>query len=101
VRAVVLVGKLSLNGAKLASKPAPLFKDFADIWHGEKEIEWRTSHKQTVPADLAKAQVRGKKQTLSNARINKIVNPLRQILCEAADRYPISIFNLSSRRSRR
>lgn len=98
-----------------AVKPTPLFKDFADIWFAEKEIEWRASHKQTVRddidkrliphfgdkevgsitkadilafrADLAKAQARGKTQTLSSARINKILNPLRQILCEAADRY--------------
>ena len=106
----------AVSGAgSAAANPTPLFKDFADIWHGEKEIEWRPSHKQTVRddidkrlvpqfgekevgsitkadilafrADLAKAQARGKKQTLSNARINKILNPLRQILCEAADRY--------------
>jgi len=38
-------------------------------------------------ADLAKVQARGKKQVLSNPRINKILNPLRQILCEAADRF--------------
>jgi integrase len=96
-------------------KPTPLFKDFANTWFGEKEIEWRASHKKTVRddidkrlvpqfgekavgsitkadilafrADLAKAQARGKKQTLSNPRINKILNPLRQILCEAADRF--------------
>ena len=98
-----------------AAKSTPLFKDFADIWFREKEIEWRESHKKTVRddidkrlvpqfgdkavgsitkadilafrADLAKAQARGKKQTLSNPRINKILNPLRQILCEAADRF--------------
>ena len=98
-----------------AVKPTPLFKEFADTWFGEKEIEWRASHKKTVRddidkrlvpqfgdkavgsitkadilafrADLAKAQARGKKQTLSNPRINKILNPLRQILCEAADRF--------------
>ena len=99
----------------IAVKPTPLFKDFADTWFGEKSIEWRTSHKKTVRddidkrliprfgdkavgsitkadilafrADLAKAQARGKQQTLSNPRINKILNPLRQILCEAADRF--------------
>lgn len=95
--------------------PTPLFKDFADTWFGEKSVEWRTSHQKTVRddldkrlvprfgdqavgsitkadilafrADLAKAQARGKQQTLSNPRINKILNPLRQILCEAADRF--------------
>jgi len=98
-----------------AVKPTPLFKDFANTWFDEKSIEWRTSHKKNVRddidkrlipqfgekavgsitkadllafrADLAKAQARGKKQTLSNPRINKILNPLRQILCEAADRF--------------
>lgn len=98
-----------------AVKPTPLFKDFADIWFGEKEIEWRTSHKKTVRddidkrliprfgdmmvgnitkadilafrADLAKAPARNKTNLLSNPRINKILNPLRQILCEAADRF--------------
>lgn len=97
------------------TKRTPLFKNFANTWFEEKEIEWRASHKQTVRddidkqlvpqfgekevgsitkadilafrADLAKAQARGKKKPLSNARINKILNPLRQILCEAADRY--------------
>jgi len=98
-----------------AVKPTPLFKEFANTWFDEKLIEWRTSHKKNVRddidkrlipqfgekavgsitkadilafrADLAKAQARGKKQTLSNPRINKILNPLRQILCEAADRF--------------
>jgi integrase len=101
-------------GAGVA-KPTPLFKEFANTWYDEKSIEWRTSHKKTVRddidkrlvpqfgeravgsitkadilafrADLAKAQARGKKQVLSNPRINKILNPLRQILCEAADRF--------------
>jgi integrase len=93
----------------------PFFKDFANIWFDEKSVEWRTSHKKNVRhvldhrlipqfgekvvgsitkadilafrADLAKAQAWGKKQTLSNPRINKILMPLRQILCEAADRF--------------
>lgn len=95
--------------------PTPRFADFAEVWYSEKEIEWRTSHKKTVRddidkrlipqfgdkavgsitkadilafrADLAKVQARGKEVTLSNPRINKILNPLRQILCEAADRF--------------
>lgn len=98
-----------------ATKPTPLFKEFANTWYDEKSIEWRTSHKKTIRddidkrlipqfgeravgsitkadilafrADLAKVQARGKNQTLSNPRINKILNPLRQILCEAADRF--------------
>ena len=96
-------------------KPTPLFKDFAETWFSEKSVEWRTSHRKTIRddidkrlvprfgemavseitkadilayrADLAKAPARGKTQLLSNPRINKILNPLRQILCEAADRH--------------
>jgi len=92
-----------------------LFKDFADTWYAEKSVEWRTSHKNTVRddidkrlnprfgemmvgnitkadilsfrADLAKAPTRNQNKLLSNPRINKILNPLRQILCEAADRF--------------
>ena len=102
--------------AGIAGAPAtPLFRDFAEVWYGEKSIEWRKSHQKTIRddidkrlvprfgdmavgritkadilafrADLAKAPARGKTQLLSNPRINKILNPLRQILCEAADRF--------------
>ena len=97
------------------SQPTPLFKDFAETWFTEKSIEWRNSHKKTIRddidkrlaphfgekvvgnitkadilafrADLAKAPARNKKTPLSNPRINKIMDPLRQILCEAADRF--------------
>lgn len=97
------------------TKSTPLFKDFAETWFSEKSIEWRASHKKTVRdvidkrlcprfgdqevgritkadilsfrADLAKVQARGKSSVLSNPRINKILNPLRQILNEAADRF--------------
>jgi integrase len=96
-------------------KATPLFKDFAETWFAEKSVEWRASHKKTVRddvdkllvprfgdqevgritkadilsfrADLAKVQARGKSSMLSNPRINKILNPLRQILGEAADRF--------------
>ncbi len=97
------------------AKLTPLFKDFAETWYTEKSIEWRASHQKTVRddlekrliprfgelavgnitkadllsfrADLAKAPARNRKTPLSNPRINKISNPLRQILCEAADRF--------------
>ena len=93
----------------------PLFKEFAEVWYSEKAVEWRTSHKKTIRddinkrlvprfgdmevgvitkadilgfrADLAKAPARNKNTTLSNPRINKILDPLRQIICEAADRF--------------
>ena len=106
----------AISGIAGTSAPVtPLFRDFAEVWYGEKSIEWRKSHqknirddidKRLVPrfgdmavgritkadilafrADLAKAPARGKTQLLSNPRINKILNPLRQILCEAADRF--------------
>lgn len=106
----------AVAGLAGASTPVtPLFKDFAEVWYGEKSIEWRKSHqknirddldKRLIPrfgdmavgritkadilafrADLAKAPARGKTQLLSNPRINKILNPLRQILCEASDRF--------------
>jgi len=93
----------------------PLFRDFAETWFTEKEVEWRKSHRISTRADLdrllkpefgdkvvsqitkadvltfraalAKVTARGKKTPLSARRINKIFGPLRQILCEAADRY--------------
>ena len=96
-------------------KATPLFKDFIETWFAEKSIEWRNSHKKTIRADidkrliphfgemmvgniskadilsyradLAKAPARNKSSTLSNPRINKILDPLRQVLCEAADRF--------------
>ncbi len=93
----------------------PLLRNFAEVWYSEKEVEWRRSHKKTIRsdidgrliprfgdwevgritkadllayrADLAKVQARGKESVLSNRRINKILNLLRQIINEAADRY--------------
>lgn len=93
----------------------PLFKEFAETWYLEKKVEWRRSHKVTVRAgldsrifprwgewevgritkadilayraELSKVQARGKGTTLSNRRINKIMNLLRQIVNEAADRF--------------
>jgi integrase len=102
-------------GPNAGAANSPLFRDFAETWYSEKEIEWRKSHKTVVRssldrhliprfgekvvgqitkadilafrADLAKVQARKKKTMLSNQRINKILNPLRQILNEAADRF--------------
>ena len=93
----------------------PLFKDFVEAWYTEKAVEWRRSHKKNIRADLdsrlipkwgdwevgritkadilayradlAKVQARGKLSNLSNRRINKIINLLRQVINEAADRY--------------
>lgn len=93
----------------------PLFSEFAETWYSEKEIEWRRSHKQRVRDDLtkvlipqfgeksvgqitkadilafraalAKRPAQRKATPLSSSRINRILNPLRQIINEAADRY--------------
>lgn len=95
--------------------PTPLFRDFAEIWYQEKEVEWRRSHKTAIRneldrslipevgdrevgqiskadvlafrAKLGKVTARGKQTQISTARINKMMNPLRQILNEAADRF--------------
>lgn len=93
----------------------PLLREFAETWYNEKEVEWRRSHKKVIRsdldgriiprwgewevgritkadilayrADLAKVQARSKGSVLSNRRINKLVNLLRQIINEAADRF--------------
>ncbi len=93
----------------------PLFGEFAETWYAEKEVEWRRSYRTTMRqsfdryllprfgekavgritkadvlayrAELGKVTARGKQTTLSAARINKMLNPLRQILNEAADRF--------------
>lgn len=93
----------------------PLFRDFVETWYAEKEVEWRRSHKTNIRSDLdgriiprwgewevgritkmdvlayraelAKDQARGKKTILSNRRINKLVNLLRQVITEASDRF--------------
>jgi integrase len=98
-----------------AAGSTPLFRDFANTWYTEKEVEWRNSHKTIIRSDLdklliprfgdievsritkaeilafraelAKVNARGKTTVLSHRRINKILNPLRQILNEAADRF--------------
>lgn len=102
-------------GVSAGNPNAPMFRDFADTWFAEKEVEWRKSHRISTRADvdkllkphfgdkvvsqitkadiltfratLAKVQARGKKTPLSARRINKIFGPLRQILNEAADRF--------------
>lgn len=94
----------------------PTFKQFSKIWYEEKKIEWRPSYQYKVQTIIDKyllpyfeskavhsikktdllafrsslAKVRyGKdaQSSLSVARINEIMVPLRMILQEAADRY--------------
>ena len=105
----------ALSPSSKTAPATPLFKDFAETWYAEKEVEWRRSHKTMVRreldgslipefgnrevgqiskadvlafrAKLAKVTAKGKKTPLTAARINKMLNPLRQILNEAADRF--------------
>ena len=115
-----------------ATLPAtPFFRDFAEMWFVEKEVEWRRSHKKGIRldldgrllprfgdkevgriaksdilayrAELAKVPARGKETMLSNRRINKILNPLRMILTEAADRFdfPMPFQNIKQLKVRR
>ena len=94
----------------------PTFKDFAKTWFGEKQVEWQPAYQQkiqiildnylipffgqkTLPnikksdlldfrSSLAKVRYGKDNQTsLSVARINQIMIPLRMILQEGSDRY--------------
>lgn len=97
----------------------PLFREFSEIWFAEREVEWRNSYRKGMRADidkvliphfgemavdqitkadilsfrakLSKVTARGKTTMLSTRRINKIFEPLRQILNEAADRFNFRI----------
>ena len=93
---------------------SPKFKDFVEEWYLEKSIEWRSSHKVTIRQIIDKyllqsfgekqldtitrkdifdfraglSKIKGRKaETLSPSRINHIMNPLRMILQEGANRY--------------
>lgn len=94
----------------------PTFKDFAKTWFGEKQVEWQPAYQKkiqiildnylipffghkTLPSikksdlldfrtSLAKVRYGKNSQTsLSVARINQIMIPLRMILQEGSDRY--------------
>jgi integrase len=115
--AVAVAGAIGQVDSKNTAGVAgtPLLRDFAETWYAEKEVEWRRSHKTNIRADLdgrviprwgewevgritkpdilgyraelAKVQARGKTTMLSNRRINRIINLLRQVINEAADRF--------------
>lgn len=98
-----------------AGDGTPLFVDFIEEWLGENSIGWRRSYQVTIrgnidkyylPAfgsvrvgavtradllkfrsSLAKVSGRNGNTTLSANRINKIMDPLRRVFEEAADRY--------------
>lgn len=93
----------------------PLFKDFLDEWYNENIVKWRPSHLKNMQSminkyylpnfsqrkidsitradllkfrtSLAKVPGRNGRLTLSNNRINKIMDPLRRVFEEAADRF--------------
>ena len=46
-----------VDNAALFVPPTPLFKEFAETWYAEKEIEWRRSHKQRIRDDLSKVLI--------------------------------------------
>ncbi|MDD5758931.1 MAG: site-specific integrase [Desulfobulbaceae bacterium] len=95
----------------------PKFADFADLWMLEMKIQWRKSHYDTnrgildqylIPAfgqkdmsQITKAEIiafraklgglKGRKnKPLSASRTNHVMNPLRMILNEAANRFNFS-----------
>jgi len=102
--------------AVISAAPSPTFADFADQWFVEMSPQWRRSHRAAVRdvldrnllptfgtrplaeitkadvlafrAEVAKLPGRGG-TTIGNARINKIMCFLRQILNEAADRFDL------------
>lgn len=97
-----------------ASGATPTFREFAERWFAEREIEWSIAHRETVRltlnthllpefgdqpvgqidkaavmafrAALAKRPGQGG-GTLSPSRVNHILNPLRMILTEAVERF--------------
>jgi len=103
------------TGSGVAKTTRPLFADFAELWFLEMSPQWRRLHRSCVRevlnknllpvfggrsvGDISKADVLtfraqiaklpGRKGTLGNARINKIMCFLRQILNEAADRFDL------------
>jgi integrase len=93
----------------------PLFEEFIYEWFEESAVGWRESHKKNIKnmmtqhyipafggkrvreiirsdilkfrAELSKLPGRNGNETLSNNRINKIMDPLKRVFEEAADRY--------------
>jgi integrase len=112
------VGAISTKG-RVTKQPVPTytpkFSDFAELWFLEMSPQWRKLHRscvrevlnknllptfgQRLVGEISKADVLtfraqiamlpGRKGTLGNARINKIMCFLRQILNEAADRFDL------------
>lgn len=105
-----------LNNRRLSlQSDTPLFKEFAELWFEEKQIEWRKTYQEKIMiilnkyllpkfanralfmieksdvlafrSSLAKVTYNNTKNTLSAARINAIMTTLTMILKEASKRY--------------
>ena len=100
---------------RVTSVKTPLFENFVKDWIAESKLAWRPSHLVNIESivsrhylpffgslevglitrvdilkfrtNIAKLPGRGGRKTLSNNRINKIMDPLKRIFEEAADRY--------------
>ena len=103
--------------ATVSTGETPLFPVFAALWYSEREIDWKRSNQQKVReildthliprfrgrrvGDITKADILAFRnhlakdyregKGLSHARINGVLNVLRQILDEAADRFQFSM----------
>ncbi len=120
VRAAVDVGRAIRDTgapATVSAGATPIFPTFANQWYGEREIDWKRSNQQKVSdilnthliprfkgrrvGDITKADILAFRnhlakdyregKGLSHARINGVLNVLRQILDEAADRFKFSM----------
>ncbi|WP_286272812.1 site-specific integrase [Thalassotalea hakodatensis] len=109
----LLLDEQKLSGT--TTKKTPSFEDFLDEWFEESILKWRPSHLKNMKSmknkyylptfkgkkidsitradllkfrtSLAKEPGRNGRLTLSNNRINKIMDPLRRVFEEAADRH--------------
>lgn len=103
--------------AVVAAGSSPLFPAFANQWYGEREIDWKRSQRRKVSdilaghlvprfkgrrvGDISKEDILAFRthlakdvregQGLSPSRINGVLNVLRQILEEAADRFQFTM----------
>ncbi|WP_435276282.1 tyrosine-type recombinase/integrase [Psychrobium sp. nBUS_13] len=114
-RAAIKIATIEQEKIDVVANSIPVFETFLDAWFEENALKWRPSHlknmlsmknKYFLPAfsgmkidsisradllkfrtSLAKVPGRGERSTISNNRINKIMDPLRRIFEEAAERY--------------
>jgi len=102
------------ESAQSGRSDAPQLKDFAETWFSENEVLWKHSYREKqrdlldrylipqfgekVVSDIRKPEILafraqlakdapGRKNSLSASRINQILNLLKQVLDEAADRF--------------